>query len=241
MDWVLVMLTGFFGSMHCAGMCGAIVAAYSTQDGLPGLPHAGKWTMLYRHLSYNAGRVLSYVLVGVLLGAIGGSFAGLRTIGVWFSTVMGVLLIFSGFWMLKIFPWMGFTQQIDLGGKRISPLISFYSRTYGALLSSPTIESKFYIGLLTPLLPCGFLYSAFAMAAGSGSAVNGAVTMALFGSGIVPALLVVGYVSTFFKFKLRLLGNRLAAVTIVLMGIMMLLRGLGMPLPWMMMGGGHHH
>ena len=177
----------------------------------------------------------------MVLGAVGGSFVGLRTIGVWFSAVTGALLIVSGIWMLKIFPWMGFTQQVDFGAERKSPFLSFYSRTYGMLLASPTIESKFYIGLLTPLLPCGFLYSAFVMAASSGSAANGALTMALFGIGIVPALVIVGFVSTFFKFKLRLLGNKLAAVTIILMGTMMLLRGLGMPLPWMMMGGGHHH
>jgi len=241
MDWALVVLTGFFGSMHCVGMCGAIVAAYSTQDGLNSGNSSGSRNLLYRHLSYNAGRVLSYIMVGAVLGAAGGSFAGLRTIGEWFSSIMGALLVVSGIWMLRIFPWMGFTQQIDFAGKKKSSLLSIYSRTYGTLLASPTIESKFYIGLMTPLLPCGFLYSAFAIAAASGNALNGAFTMALFGSGIVPALVIVGFVSTFFKFKLRLLGNKLAAMTIILMGTMMLLRGLGMPLPWMMMGTSHHH
>ncbi len=241
MDWALVLLTGFFGSMHCVGMCGAVVAAYSTQDGLDGVHSSGTWNLLYRHLSYNAGRVLSYVIVGTLLGALGGSFAGLKTVGIWFSTIMGALLIVSGIWMLRIFPWMGFTRQVEFGDEKRSRLLSLYSRTYGILLASPTIESKFYIGMLTPLLPCGFLYSAFVIAAASGNAANGAMTMALFGSGIVPALVVVGFVSTFFRFKLKLFGNRLAAVTIVLMGVMMLLRGLGVPLPWMMMGGGPHH
>ncbi len=114
-----------------------------------------------------------------------------------------------------------------------------YTRTYGALLASPTIESKFYIGMLTPLLPCGLLYSAFIIAAASGSALHGAETMALFGIGIVPSLVIVGFVSTYFRFRLRSWGDRLAAFTIVLMGIMMLMRGLGLPLPWMVMGGGH--
>ncbi len=247
MNLTLVFLTGLFGSMHCVGMCGAIVAAYSTQRGFHNPSNSGKWGTLFKHLSYNFGRVLSYTIVGAMLGAIGGSFAGLKVAGEWFSALAGFVLIVSGFWMLRIFPWMGlrprgeFTREISLGAEKKSFVLSLYTRSYGALFSSPTVESKFYLGFLTPLLPCGLLYSAFVMAAASGSAVNGAVTMALFGTGIVPSLIVVGYVSTFFRFQLRSWGDKLAALTIILMGVMMLLRGLGMPLPWMMIGGGHHH
>lgn len=249
MDLALVFLTGFFGSMHCVGMCGAIVAAYSTQDGFYNPSTGGKWGVLIKHLSYNFGRILSYTIVGAMLGAVGGSFAGLKIVGEWFSALAGMVLIVSGFWMLRVFPWMGlrprrgFAQEISLGAEKKSFLLSLYARSYGALLASPTVESKFYIGFLTPLLPCGLLYSAFMMAASSGSAVNGALTMALFGSGIVPSLVIVGYVSTFFRFRLRSWGDKLAAITIILMGVMMLLRGLGLPLPWMMIGagGGHHH
>jgi hypothetical protein len=184
-----------------------------------------------------------------MLGAVGGSFAGLKIVGEWFSTLAGIILIVSGFWMLRFFPWMGllprrgFTQEISFGEEKKSFLLSLYTRSYGALLASRTVESKFYIGFLTPLLPCGLLYSAFMMAASSGSAVNGALTMALFGIGIVPSLVIAGYVSTFFRFRLRSWGDKLSALTIILMGVMMLLRGLGMPLPWMMIGGGggHHH
>ena len=243
MDIALVFLTGLFGSMHCVGMCGAIVAAYSTQDGFHDKSANGRSGALIKHLSYNFGRILSYTMVGAILGAVGGSFAGFTMVGEWFSAIAGIMLIVSGFWMLRIFPWMGFKQEISVGAERKSFLFSLYARSYGALLASPTIESKFYIGFLTPLLPCGLLYSAFMMAASSGSAVNGALTMALFGSGIVPSLVIVGYVSTFFRFRLRSWGDKLAALTIILMGVMMLLRGLGLPLPWMMIGAGgvHHH
>ena len=142
---------------------------------------AGKWNPLFKHLAYNFGRVLSYAFVGVFLGAVGGGFSGLKSIGALFSTTAGLLLIASGIWMMRIFPGMGFTRELPLAADAKSFLVNLYSKTYGALLSSPTIESKFYIGFLTPLLPCGLLYSAFIMAAASGSAVNGAMTMALFG------------------------------------------------------------
>ncbi len=235
MNSLLMLLTGFFGSMHCVGMCGAIVAAYSTQDNFQN-PNAGKWNALSKHLVYNGGRILSYVFVGAVLGAIGGSFSGLQIIGAWFSTLAGVAIAVAGIWMLRIFPRSGFGQEIAFAAEKKSFLLSLYTKTYGVLLASPTIESKLYIGLLTPLLPCGLLYSAFMIAAASGSAMNGAAAMALFGLGIVPSLVIVGIASTFFRFRLRVIGDKLAAVTIVLMGIMMILRGLGIPLPWMMMG-----
>jgi len=239
MNLTLIFLTGFFGSMHCVGMCGAIVAAYSTQDNFDNRSITGKWNPFLKHLAYNFGRVLSYAFVGALLGAVGGGFSGLQSIGKWFSTAVGALLIFSGIWMMRIFPWMGFPREIQLSAEKKSFPLNIYTKTYGALLASSTIESKFYIGFLTPLLPCGLLYSAFIIAAASGNALNGAVTMALFGIGIVPSLVIVGFVSTFFRFRLRTWGDKLAAVTIVLMGIMMVMRGLGLPLPWMMIGGGH--
>ena len=240
MNLLLSFLTGFFGSMHCVGMCGAIVAAYSTQANF-GVPASGKWNQLLKHLSYNFGRVLSYVLLGAVLGMIGGGISGLKSAGEWFSTAAGVLLILSGIWISRIFPRTGLTPEVPFGREKKSFLLSLYTRTYGALLGSPTLESKFYIGLLTPLLPCGLLYSMFLMAAASGSAVNGAVTMALFGCGIVPSLVIVGFVSTFFRLRLRMIGDKLAAITVILMGIIMVMRGLGVPMPWMPMGGGHHH
>jgi sulfite exporter TauE/SafE len=60
--------------------------------------------------------------------------------------------------------------------------------------------------------------------------------MLLFGSGIVPALLITGWVSAFIGLKLRYYANRLAAVTIIIMGVTMIMRGAGMPFPFM---GGH--
>ena len=241
MYYILIFLTGFFGSMHCIGMCGAIVAAYSTQDNFHSKNAAGKWNPFLKHLAYNFGRVLSYVFVGALLGAVGGGFSGLQSAGEWFSTLAGMLLILSGVWMMRIFPWMRFKREISLTSEKKSLLLNLYTKTYGALLASPSVESKFYIGLLTPLLPCGLLYSMFVVAAASGSAVNGAVTMALFGSGIVPSLVIVGFVSTFFRFRLRVWGDKLAAIMIAVMGIIMVMRGIGIPMPWMIMTGGHHH
>jgi uncharacterized protein len=120
-------------------------------------------------------------------------------------------------------------------------LFRIYTGTYGKLLGSPSTESKFYIGMLTVLLPCGLLYSMFFKAAASGSPLAGATIMFLFGMGIFPALFITGIASSWFGTRLRFIGDKLAAITIILLGIMMATRALGLPLPWMGGGGGHHH
>ncbi len=236
MDYYLAFLAGVFGSMHCVGMCGAIVLAYSTQTGsTPVSPLAS----VPAHLAYNGGRILSKTAFGALFGFLGAGFTALGAIGHYFTGAAGILLILSGVWMLRIIPGTGFSEIIPGQKKAESLLFRLYARTYGKLLAGKSLEGKFYIGMLTPLLPCGLLYSMFLKAASTGSIHEGAITMFLFAVGIFPALFIVGIASSYFGTKLRFIGDKLAAVTIIIMGLMMTLRAFGVPLPWM--GGGHGH
>lgn len=209
--------------MHCVGMCGVIVLGYSTQ-GIETNPSFS--TTLSSHLTYNAGRVLGYTLVGSMLGLVGGSLSNLQTIGTWFSLCMGMLMILFGVFALRILPGLGFAPELSFGQGTRNLFFKLYQSTFGTLIARKGLESKFYIGLMTPLLPCGLLYSMFVLAAGSGNLVSGGLIMMLFGLGIVPALVVTGFASTYFGYGLRRWGNKLAAVTIILMGMGMVWRAL---------------
>lgn len=235
MDYSLSFLAGLFGSLHCVGMCGAIVLAYSSQGMSASV---SKISTLVSHLTYNAGRVLSYAIVGALLGAVGKGVMMIHGVAEWFSLVVGALLIVAGVILLRVIPFVRIDESVPFIESGRSLFRRLYKASFGALVALPKLESKFYIGLLTPLLPCGLLYSMFLKAAEAGSALEGGLMMALFGLGIVPALVVTGYVSSFLGEKLRRWGDKLAAMTIIVMGLMLLTRGLGIPLPWM--GGGHH-
>jgi sulfite exporter TauE/SafE len=222
-DYGLAFLTGLVGSMHCVGMCGAIVLAYSTQgikgNGRP--PHR-----LLSHFSYNAGRVLSYALAGAVLGFLGHGLAAIQGVGYWFSLISGILLIILGLLLTRVVPGFAFLTELSLTQKTSNLFFKMYRASFGVLVTSPGLEAKFYIGFLTPLLPCGLLYSMFVKAASTGSGIAGAMTMLSFGLGIVPALVIVGMASSFFTERLRVWGDKIAAAAVILMGVMLVLRAL---------------
>lgn len=237
MDLSLSFLAGLLGSMHCVGMCGAIVLAYSTQL-FPGgeqgrAPGVGSAAIkgIPGHSLYNSGRILSYTLIGALAGFLGGAIGSIREVGAWVSIIGGVAV--AGLLMLDLLP------RINVWSPGEHTMLrKFHLKSITDLLSLRSLESKFYIGLLTPFLPCGLLYSMFIKAGSSGCAVDGAVTMLVFGLGIVPSLLITGVVSAYIGIKLRFYANRLAAMTIILMGVIMIMRGAGVPMP--LIPGSHH-
>jgi hypothetical protein len=231
MDYGLTLLAGVLGSLHCVGMCGAIVVAYSTARGLDA-PRPSVLSTIPSHLVYNGGRVLSYGLIGAAAGAIGGLVGSVRWLGVWVAPAAGIAMTAAGLVMLGAIPRLNPSAWAENTWIR-----RLHLHSVANLLRLESLESKFYVGLLTPFLPCGLLYAMLLRAAAGGSAVEGALTMLLFGAGIVPALFVTGMVSSYAGLKLRFLANRLAAVTIIIMGVTLILRGAGIPLPFI--GGGH--
>lgn len=237
MDFWLSFATGIFGSMHCVGMCGPIVLWYSTQ----GISTAASpLSALLNHLSYNAGRVVSISIVGGVLGLVGGGITALQGTGHWFSLSVGVLLFLAGVSLLRILPRFRFSSDAVFSSEASNIFARFYRKAVGYLFSSRTIESKFYIGFLTPLLPCGLLYVMFLKAASSGDLLSGALTMAAFGLGIVSALVITGFASSFFGQRLRSIGDKLAAVTVIIMGAALILRAIGIGVPFLSTHTGAH-
>jgi len=221
--------------MHCVGMCGAIVMGYSTQSDLVGARFSAG---LAAHTAYNSGRVLSYTLLGGIFGLLGSGITILRGMGDGFSMLTGALRVVWGISLLKIIPAFSSRAELRLDEEPRNFFFRLYRKFFGGLVGRPGLESKFYVGFLTPLLPCGLLYSMFIKAAGSASVIHGAATMFLFGMGIVPALAITGFAGSYFGQRLRVWGDKLAAVMILLMGAVMIARALGIPLPLM---DGHEH
>jgi uncharacterized protein len=230
-DYGMVFLTGLLTGLHCVGMCGAIVLAYSVPQA--GLAATGAGAAL-KHVVYNGGRMLSYALLGAAFGLAGTSFSWIERAGEVVSIVGGAIMIIGGLAMLGVVP---FTARLSLGG-----LFSGSGSVQRGLLQRRTVGSALSLGLLTPLLPCGVLYAMLAKSATAGGALEGALTMAAFGAGTAPALLMLGGVASVLSLKIRQRAEIIAACLIMLMGVILLLRGFHVPFVWMLpVGGSEHH
>lgn len=183
-----LFLASLLGSSHCVGMCGGIVLLYSS-SGEHRSSQGRKWL---HHFLYNFGRLNSYLFLGGLAGFLGHSLdlaSSAVGIGRVASIVFGGFLIFWGVAVLVRrrqfelpLPALGF----------LSPLYKSLGAGTGALNES---GRAYLLGLLSTLLPCGWLYTFAAMAAATGGVLEGVVVMAVFWLGTLPYLVAVGVAS----------------------------------------------
>ena len=203
-------LLGGFG--HCVGMCSPFVLFVSRRYAAP---DAGRAAAFRAQLWYTLGRVLTYVLLGALAGALGGvvqlagALLGLQRAA---SVVAGALLVL---WALAALS--DIVPGFSAGGRLFARLArAFHGNAPG---------HPFATGLFLGLLPCGLLYSAVLAAVGRGGALDGALALALFGLGTAPALLGLSLADELLA-RRRALLNRLSQLFVLAMGAWFLWTGL---------------
>lgn len=178
------LLLGLAASGHCVVMCGGISSALSlaTAKNASGRPHA---TLL---LGYQLGRIASYTLAGLLFGGVLGGVIRLLDI----ESVRMTLRAFSAFALLfAALVMLGRVRDPGLGiGRRWWSKLAPLGRR---LLPVATLPRAFAFGTLWGWMPCGFVYTVLVMASLQFDAVRGALTMAAFGLGTVPALLAASF------------------------------------------------
>jgi uncharacterized protein len=185
--FALAFAVGLFSALHCIGMCGGIVGALSFS-----LPEETRrsWARLNLFLlAYNLGRTCSYAIAGALFGALGGALLepGMRS---WLQAglrwVAAVVVVGIG---LHIAGWFPRIMAIERLGEPVWRLIHPLGR---ALLPVRTLPRAFLYGAIWGWLPCALVYTMLLSAPAEGSAAAGALYMALFGLGTLPAMLGTG-------------------------------------------------
>ncbi len=200
-----VFVVSLLGSLHCAGMCGPLAGLATGLGNLQIAPVA------WLHAFYHGGRALTYAALGVVAGALGagvdwgGSLLGLQQVA---ALLAGAAMITIG--LATLAPHLGLPRQWFGAPPLLQRIIAAGHRQAQRLTPLPRAG---LIGLLTALLPCGWLYAFVIAAAGTGSALLGGLTMVAFWGGTVPILSVVGVGLA----TLRKIGPRLTAVAAVLM------------------------
>ncbi len=213
LDLWTAFLLGLVGSLHCAGMCGPLALA---------LPAAGNTTPAYvlGRVAYNAGRIITYCLMGIVFGLVGRSFlmAGLQR---WVSIALGVALLLGLFASRKLALSRPVTSLVNQLKSRMSVLLRRRSFTALAVL-----------GLLNGLLPCGLVYVACAGAAATGGMAAGAQYMAAFGVGTVPMMLAISLSGSLVPASLRLKLVKTIPVCVFLLATLLILRGMSLGIPY---------
>ncbi len=225
-----MLLLGLATSVHCVAMCGSMVATYAVKDGSTG--SIGRRAL--PHVAYQTAKILSYVLVGLALGAIGAAFdlGGVRG---WVTIAAGVFMVLLGLNMAGLAPW--FRKLVPRAPRVLTDALKRTRRKakddVAEGRSSLTTPATF--GILTGLMPCGPLQSAQLAAVAAGSAAAGAMAMLGFGLGTAPLMLGFGLVSGFLgaRFKNRMMV--VAAILIMGFGLVMVNRGamlVGLPVTY---------
>ena len=208
-------LIGLSGGAHCFGMCGGIVGALTLGlPATPGHPLLGRLPLL---LAYNLGRLLSYVVAGMLAGGIGAWAAHLLAVHqaqLGLRLLAGLFMILLGLYLAGW--WMGLTRVEQAGGRlwrRIEPLGR-------RLLPVRTPTQALGIGLVWGWLPCGLVYSVLVWTMGAGGALNGGLLMLCFGLGTLPALLAMGaFAATLADFMRRPWTRWIVGALVILFGV----------------------
>jgi uncharacterized protein len=217
----MAFVTGFLGSFgHCVGMCGPLVGALA----LAAAP-LGPRRSLPGQLAYHAGRVTTYALVGAAMGITGsfvnvaGRLAGFQQV---VAVAAGALMVLVGLGAA------GVTATLRRFEARASGKVLALVRR---VLTGGGAGRLYPTGLALGLLPCGFSWTAFLAAAGTGSGPEGLLFALAFGLGTVPALLLVGVAGAAIGVRARGVLARLGGILVALLGVLFVLRGLGVRLP----------
>jgi uncharacterized protein len=212
-DTLLVALAGVLGSAHCIGMCGGFPLMIAHLS-----PGAGPRAL--RMGLYGTGKTFSYAALGLLAGGGGAALhhliGGQQLLGI----VLGGLLIVAGAAYL-------FGQRGLVGGRLIAKATGWLGTALKWLFDRSGVSGALSVGVLNGLLPCPLVYAMLLKAGAAGGAWLGAMTMALFGIGTLPALFGLAWAGQFIKPCWRQRINLATGILLIVLGIITLFRSFG--------------
>jgi len=182
-----MFMLGLLGTGHCIGMCGPLIIAF------PG--RTGRFSA---HVFYHLGRIVTYTVIGAVMGGIGSGLAGIAAltggnfpawvarIQVGFSMLAALFLMVFGLARLGIIREPGWMTLASPGK------IPGYGRIIKSAVSNQGRVSLFLMGLMMGFLPCGLSFAAFSRALPAGGSIRGAMLVFTFALGTLPGLLLLG-------------------------------------------------
>lgn len=212
MGYSILFVVGLLTSLHCIAMCGGINLSQCVSSKADA---AGSFKKkLKPSILYNLGRVISYTIIGGVVGALGSvlSFSGTAKGTV--AIIAGVFMLIMGLNMMNVFPWI----------KKIVPRIP--KRFAGKVQGAKKGRGPLVVGLLNGFMPCGPMQTMQLYALGTGSFFAGALSMFLFSLGTVPLMFAFGAISSILSSRFTKKLMLVSAALVMVLGVVMVGRGL---------------
>ncbi|MBS1919139.1 MAG: sulfite exporter TauE/SafE family protein [Bacteroidetes bacterium] len=208
---------GFAGSLHCLGMCGPLALS------LP-ISHNNNFSRITGAALYNTGRILSYTILGIVFGSLG----GLIIAPVWQSSLSLALGFIILFYLVIPKRYFHFSAA-----NKINKPFLLLRRHLGNLFHSKKQSSVFVIGLLNGFLPCGLVYLALSSSVIAASSLHGGAFMLFFGLGTFPAMFAIVVLGNYLNQSIRLRLRKAVPVLLFFMATILVLRGMGLGIPFL--------
>ncbi len=208
MGYGLIFIVGLLTSIHCIAMCGGLALSQS-------IAPKYKNKRFKSSLLYNTGRVISYTVIGGIVGGIGGVISPSGQFKGIVAIIAGVFMFALGLKMLKV---LRLPRWIKIKMPSLSLGINKGSGPMTPLL----------VGLLNGFMPCGPLQTMQLYALGTGSIGQGAMSMFFFSIGTVPLMFGFGAITSLIGAKSGKKIMKLSGALVMALGIIMLNRGLAL-------------
>lgn len=210
----LAFFIGLLGSLHCIGMCGPLAFA------VPVLQR-GWLYLVWNKLIYQLGRIISYCVLGALVGLIGKQ--------IWQAGFQQGISIFTGILIVLA----AIARLIKWGFQRDNPtaLLKMFNRMFEYAFRHKA--NHLIIGIINGFLPCGFVYLALAGALNTDNVAAGVRYMFYFGLGTVPLMVAAGIAAGLSGRLLRARLNRIMPYAMLFLGLWFILRGMELNIPYL--------
>ena len=207
-SYLVIFIYGVVISFHCISMCGGFILSGSI------LGSFDKKQTFKTPFVYNAGRLISYTLIGGIAGGVGSLFTLSNVLNGALPFISGIFMIIIGLNFIGIF-------------RRLRVNIPICGQVWGKLFKNKN-NNMFIVGLGTGILPCGAMQAVQLYSLASGSIIKGALAMLVFCLGTVPMLFSFGYFSSLLKNKFKHYIVKISAVLLIVIGGSMVFRGLSL-------------
>jgi len=185
---VIWLFGALAGVSTCAALVGGIVLSMSKQWQSAHLSSDSFSKKLAPHLMFNFGRLISFAILGAVLGALGSQFNISIKFSSWLVILVSLVMLATGLQMLGV----KIMQKFQITAPRF--LIRF-------IADEKNFQGRWMpmaLGALTFLLPCGFTLTAEGLALISGNSLSGALIMLAFSLGTFLSLIAIGVSSVKF-------------------------------------------